>query len=133
MKLNLSRHRLIVNFMASFCLYISTIRLCTGCGGITTFVPIVVTMRDSLDGEGKVAIFSNQTPNQLTITVTVENKPKNQRQSVNIDLDPNENREFGWLEGWRFLCGVSYKPKLLAHITCTRTPKSNAKIDTEVT
>ena len=133
MKLNLSRHRLIVNLMASFCLCASTIGLFTGCGSITPFVPVVVTMRNSLVGEGKFAIFSNQTPNRLTITVTVENKPKNQSQSVNIDLDPNENREFGWLEGWRFLCGVSYKPKLLAHITCTRTPKSNAKIDTEVT
>jgi len=131
MKLNLSRHRLIVNFMASVCLCVSTIGLFTGCSGITPFVPVVVTMRNSLVGEGKVAIFSNQTPNRLTITV--ENKPKNQRQSVNIDLDPNGNREFGWLEAWRFLSEVSYKPKLLAHMTCTRTPKSSAKIDTEFT
>lgn len=98
MKPNLRRDRLIVNFMGSFCLYISTIGLCTGCGGITPFIPVVATMGDSLAEEGKVAIFSNQTPNRLTITVTVENKPKNQRQSVNIDLDPNGNREFGWLE-----------------------------------
>lgn len=81
MKPNLSRHRLIVNFMASFYLYISTIGLCTGCGGISPFIPVVATMSDSLAGEGKVAIFSNHTPNRLTITVTVENKQKNQHQS----------------------------------------------------
>lgn len=112
MKITLSSHRLIVNLITSFFLYSTVIGLFTGCGGITPYVPVVVTMRDSLVGEGKVAIFSNQTPNRLTITVTVENKQKKQRQSVNIDLGPNENREFGWLEDWRLVSGISYKPKL---------------------
>lgn len=68
-------------------------------------VPVVISMRDSLVGEGRVAIFSNQTPNRLTVSVTVENKQLNQRKSVNIDLEPNGNFEFGWLEGWKFLPG----------------------------
>lgn len=68
-------------------------------------VPVVISMRDSAVGEGRVAIFSNQTPNRLTVSVTVENKQLNQRKSVNIDLEPNGNFEFGWLEGWKFVPG----------------------------
>jgi hypothetical protein len=68
-------------------------------------VPVVISMRDSAVGEGRVAIFSNQTPNRLTVSVTVENKQFNQRKSVNIDLEPNGNFEFGWLEGWKFVPG----------------------------
>lgn len=105
MKANLSSRRCIVDFIATLSLYVSTVGLFTGCGISTPFVPVVITMRESAWGEGKVAIFSNQTPNRLTITVTVRNDKLNQSKSVNINLDPNGNAEFGWLEGWRFLSG----------------------------
>ena len=105
MKVNLSRRRCIVDFIAPLSLYVLALGLFTGCGISTPFVPVVITLRQSLWGEGMVAIFSNQTPNRLTISVTVRNDKLNQSKSVNINLDPNGNGEFGWLEGWRFLSG----------------------------
>ena len=68
-------------------------------------LPVVVTLRDSLVGEGKVAIFSNQTANRLTVTVTAESAAAGQRWERNLDLDPNGTAEVGWMEGWRFESG----------------------------
>jgi len=68
-------------------------------------VPVVVSFRDSRWGQGKVAIFSNQTANRLTITVKVESKQQKQEKSGNIDLEPNGRTEIGWLEGWKFESG----------------------------
>jgi hypothetical protein len=66
-------------------------------------VPVVVSTRDSAWGasKGKVAIFSNQTANRLTISVRFENKVSMQQRSWNIDLEPNGKAEFGWREGWK--------------------------------
>lgn len=80
----------------------------SGGGGIPFFkpsVPVVVSYRESLVGNGKVAIFSNQTANRLTITVKFENKKLKEEKTGTIDLDPNGKTEIGWLEGWRFLSG----------------------------
>lgn len=62
-------------------------------------VPVVVSFRDSTLGQGKVAIFSNQTSNRLTISVKYIHR-WDQPKSRNIDLDPNGKREIGWLESW---------------------------------
>ena len=78
---------------------ILTFVACGGGVGKPT-VPVVVSYRDSVVGIGKVARFSNQSPNRLTITVTFENKAKNQRKSGSLDLAPNAVAEVGWLEGW---------------------------------
>jgi hypothetical protein len=85
--------------------------MCAGGGGgpgrsvvpfVKPTVPVVVTYRDSAWGQGKVAIFSNQTSNRLTIGVRFENKKSNQQKSGSIDLEPNGKTEIGWLEGWMF-------------------------------
>ena len=79
-----------------------------GCGEgglISPPVPVVVSLRDSLVGEGKVAIFSNQSANRLTIEVLMENKRKNERLQRNLDLGPNGTAEIGWMEGWTFESG----------------------------
>lgn len=68
-------------------------------------VPVVVSYRPSLIGAGKVAIFSNQTGNRLTITVEFENKKKNQQKNGVLDLEPNGKAEIGWAEGWMFESG----------------------------
>ena len=65
----------------------------------------MVTLRDSLVGEGRVAVFSNQTPNRLTIRVVLNNAAVNDRKEGNLDLDPNGTAEIGWLEGWTFVSG----------------------------
>lgn len=105
MRLNLSRRKYIVDFISTLSLHVSTLMLFTGCGLNTPFVPVVISMRESAWGNGMVAIFSNQTPNRLTISVTVRNDKLNQSKSVSINLDPNGNAEFGWLEGWSFKSG----------------------------
>jgi hypothetical protein len=69
-----------------------------GCGNLQ--VPVVVTMRDSLVGAGKVAQFHNQTNVQLTVGLVFENKQKNQRKETAISIPPSGTVEVGWLEGW---------------------------------
>lgn len=82
-----------------------------GCGAdgprqfLKPTVPVVVSFRGSAWGVGKVAIFSNQSPNRLTISVKFENNKLNQQKTGNIDLDPNGRTEIGWLEGWKFESG----------------------------
>ncbi|HVS38908.1 MAG TPA: hypothetical protein VMS17_25345 [Gemmataceae bacterium] len=68
-------------------------------------VPVVISYRESSVGQGKVAIFSNQTSNRLTITVEFHNEQFNKSKTVTLDLDPNSKMEIGWLEGWKFLSG----------------------------
>ncbi len=70
-------------------------------------LPVVVTYRESLVGEGIVAIFSNQTSNRLTITVEFESRSGTERKRGTIDLDPNGKSEIGWMEGWKFESGES--------------------------
>ena len=75
-----------------------------GCG-LREPIPVVVTLRDSLVGEGKVAVFSNQSPNRLTVSLVLENSAKRDRTAANLDLDPNGTAEVGWMEGWTFESG----------------------------
>lgn len=99
-------HRGLLSVLGLLC--IGAIAGCDAGGGVPFVkprVPVVVTTRDSLVGEGKVAIFSNQTQNRLTILVLFENKKLNERKEGNIDLDPNGKNEIGWLEGWVFVAG----------------------------
>jgi hypothetical protein len=84
-------------------------------------VPVVVSYRESVWGRGKVAIFSNQTANRLTIGVRFENKAVNQQKAGTIDLEPNGKMEIGWMEGWMFVPGETieithpdFSPKTIA-------------------
>lgn len=103
----------LISIVTVFCIIISLIALITTIGqkipdqpnSQKTPVPVVITLRDSIVGEGMVAIFSNQTPNKLRITVTLENKEKQQTKSGYLDIEPNEKREIGWVEGWKFIKG----------------------------
>jgi|688.fasta_scaffold151478_2 hypothetical protein len=104
---------ILISIVTVFCIIICLIALITTIGhkipdqpnSQKTPVPVVITLRDSLFGEGMVAIFSNQTPNNLRITVTLENKEKQQTKSGYLDIEPNGKREIGWVEGWKFLNG----------------------------
>lgn len=68
-------------------------------------VPVVISSRSAVLGNGEVAIFSNQTGNRLTITVKIEDKTGSNRKTGTLDLDPNGKAEIGWMEGWRFKSG----------------------------
>jgi hypothetical protein len=65
-------------------------------------LPVVVTQRPSLAGQGLVAQFNNQTNSQLTVSLVFENKRSNQRKEGSINIPPNGTVEIGWLEGWMF-------------------------------
>ncbi len=76
-------------------------------------LPIVVTKRDSLGGNGMFAQFHNQTNAQLTAHLIFENKKMNQRKEGYINILANRIQEIGWLvgglvgwlEGWQFESG----------------------------
>jgi hypothetical protein len=42
-------------------------------------LPVVIHYRHSVVGQGKVAIFSNQSSNRLTLTVKVEDRTRSQK------------------------------------------------------
>lgn len=65
-------------------------------------VPVVVTLRDSLVGEGMVAVFTNQTSSNLRINVTLETK-KNTKLSQAISiLNRMENKRLVGLRAGNF-------------------------------
>jgi len=68
-------------------------------------IPVVISYRPSVIGAGKVAIFSNQTGNRLTITVEFGNTKTKQQKTGVIDLEANGKTEIGWAEGWMFESG----------------------------
>lgn len=87
----------------ALCIFLALV-VTAGCG-LGEPMPVAVTLRDSLVGEGRVAVFSNQTPHRLTVRVVLENAALKDRREGNLDLDPNGTAEIGWLEGWKFVSG----------------------------
>ena len=80
--------------------------LADGCGDVSKpEVPVIVTYRESLLGQGLVLQLNNQTNTQLTVTLVVNNEEKNYRKEGAINIPPNGQVEIGWLEGWRFESG----------------------------
>lgn len=68
-------------------------------------VPVNLTMRASLVGEGMVAVFNNQTSENIRVFVTLENKEMKQTKNGYLDFGPNAKQEIGWIEGWKFMPG----------------------------
>ena len=68
-------------------------------------MPILVTYRASLMGNGYVEVFTNQSGRLLAILVTAYNPSFGRKQSFRLDIPPNQSREIGHLEGWSFVSG----------------------------
>jgi hypothetical protein len=68
-------------------------------------MPILVTYRESLMGNGYVGVFTNQSGRLLAILVTAYNPSFGRKQSFRLDIPPNQSREIGHLEGWSFVSG----------------------------
>lgn len=63
-------------------------------------VPVQVTYRQSMMGNGLVVIFTNRGNKYLNLHVTVQNK-----KIFRVDLAPGQTQEIGHLEGWAFQYG----------------------------
>ena len=68
-------------------------------------MPIEVTYRKALLGEGLVASFHNSSQKHLAVVVILTNPTLNQTKSLRLDLSPDVTREIGHLEGWAFASG----------------------------
>ncbi len=72
-------------------------------------VPVVVTFRGALLDNSLVAQFRNVSGKYLSPVVSLENPTLNHSKRFYIKLGPNEQKEFGWGEGWAFASGERIK------------------------
>lgn len=68
-------------------------------------LPVSVTHRESMVGEGYVAQFENQSDKFLTIAVELRNETIGKKRSGHLELRGNHTTEIGWLQGWKFASG----------------------------
>ena len=68
-------------------------------------MPVQVTYRGSLVGEGYVAQFRNTSDKYLQVVVTINNNTLGQTKQGPIDIPPHETKEIGWVQGWKFTSG----------------------------
>lgn len=65
-------------------------------------LPIRLTYRKSMVGEGLVAIFRNTSAQHLSVLATFVNPQIGVTRSFRLELPPDQDVSFGHLEGWRF-------------------------------
>ncbi|MDX1914190.1 MAG: hypothetical protein SFU55_01295 [Methylophilus sp.] len=68
-------------------------------------LPINVSYRQALMGDGLVAQFTNNSDRFLSIVATFLNPTTNQHMTTRLDLAPRAIKEVGHLEGWTFSSG----------------------------
>ena len=68
-------------------------------------LPVQVTYRKSVVGNGLVAKFVNETGSQLVINVVIRSHLGRQSEPKGIQLPANGEVEVGWMEGWEFHSG----------------------------
>lgn len=73
-------------------------------------VPVQVTYRQSVMGQGLVGIFTNTSNKPLTLAITIQNQ-----KTFRVDLAPGQTQEIGYLEGWRFEYGHLINVRSLAN------------------
>ena len=68
-------------------------------------MPISVSMREALIGDGLVAQFTNNSNRFIAVVATFTNPTTNQHLTARLDISPNSTKEIGHLEGWTFVSG----------------------------
>jgi hypothetical protein len=68
-------------------------------------IPVNVSFRDSLVGQGRVLVLSNGCPRYLTVRLAVQNPTLGSNGVFAVDVAGGSVVEFGWREGWRFASG----------------------------
>ena len=73
-------------------------------------VPVKVEFREARFDKSLVAKFWNSTKDKyLVVIVTFRNETLNQTKKGSLELAPNETKEIGWAEGWKFVSGETIK------------------------
>ena len=88
-----------------FAAFLVGVLVLIGCSDSRPELPVKVTYRSSVVGEGYVAAFHNQSDKYLQVVVEFRNSTLNQSTSGQIDLPPNGTKEISWIEGWKFSSG----------------------------
>lgn len=65
-------------------------------------LPIRLSYRKSMMGEGLVAVFRNTSAQHLSVLATFVNSQLGVTSSYRLELPPDRDVPFGYLEGWRF-------------------------------
>ena len=68
-------------------------------------LPIDITYRESLVGEGYVAVFTNPTRRHFRLVVSMVNPTTGETKRATLDVAPLQIREIGWAEDWKFMSG----------------------------
>ena len=68
-------------------------------------MPIEVTYRKALLGDGLVTSFKNTSNRFLAVSAALSNPSLHQNKNFRIDLAPGQTREIGHMEGWAFSAG----------------------------
>jgi len=68
-------------------------------------LPVTIRMRESKVAQGLVAVFRNGSDRSLQVRATFENAVHGRTRTQGLALTPQEDVEFGWLEGWKFASG----------------------------
>jgi hypothetical protein len=68
-------------------------------------LPLAVTFRSSLLGNGLVAVIENTSDRYLTAVLTVRNPTLSTVKRFTLELKPRSSTDFGHLEGWTFASG----------------------------
>jgi len=68
-------------------------------------LPLVVTFRSSLLGNGLVAVIENTGDRYLTVVLAVRNPTLSTVKRFKLELKPQSSTDFGHLEGWAFASG----------------------------
>jgi hypothetical protein len=80
-------------------------------------LPIDITYRESLVGEGYVAVFTNPTRKHFRIVVSMVNPTTGETKRGALDIAPLQIRELGWAEDWKFMSGDRLTVSLAGHQT----------------
>ena len=68
-------------------------------------IPVRISIREALTGDGLVAQFSNNSNRFIAIAATFTNPTTNESLTTRIDISPNDTKEIGHIEGWIFESG----------------------------
>jgi len=89
--------------------------------------PLIVSIRDysSVPGGGKVAIFSNQQSDRMTLNIRFS-RSSDHKDCV-LDLCPYEVKEIGWMDGWTLKRGDTITISPQSHEAITAHSQTGPK------
>ena len=68
-------------------------------------LPMTVTKRDSLLGQGLVAVITSESDKTLVIDVVTGKNTGASKELGRLVLEAGKSKEIGWAEGWQFESG----------------------------